>query len=175
MARTARRHSGGDALSELMRAAGAAPRRRGPRGPRHRAPSTAAPGNGKLWRISVLSAGGLVVGGLLAVLLTPADSADVSPGTPLPPPSLTIAPQAAEVPDDAVPTPVPSGPPGGSVAPPPPLTASMNGSETPSPTPTPVTTPERQDPRAGHHDNDWFYDRYYGGYQGGGRRPYWGG
>ncbi|WP_409492563.1 hypothetical protein [Amycolatopsis sp. cmx-11-12] len=167
MARTARRHSGEDALSALMREAGAAPRRRGPRGPKHRAPSSAAPGNGKVRRISALSAGGLVVGGLLAVLLTPADSADVIPGTPLPPPSLTIAPQAVEVPDDAVPSPVPSGPPGGSVAPPPPLTASMHGSETPSPTPPPVVTPERRDPRAGHHDYDW--------YRGGGRLPQWGG
>ncbi|WP_233224107.1 hypothetical protein [Amycolatopsis sp. BJA-103] len=176
MARTARRDNGGDALSELMREAGAAPRRRGPRGPKHRAPETTGPGSGKLRRISALSAGGVVLGGLLAVLLTPADSAEVIPGMPLPPPSLTIAPQAVEVPDDAVPSPAPSGPSGGSVAPPPPLTASMNGSETPSPTPTPVPAPEeRRDPRAGHHDNDWYYDWYYGGYPGGGRHPAWGG
>ncbi|OLZ45775.1 hypothetical protein BS329_32370 [Amycolatopsis coloradensis] len=154
-----------------MREAGAAPRRRGPRGPRHRAPSTTTPGIGRVRRISALSAGGLVVGGLLAVLLTPADSADLIPGTPLPPPSLMIAPQAVEVPDDAVPSPVPSGPPGGSVAPPPPLTAAMHGSERPSPTPPPVTTPERQDPRAGHHDHEWYHDWY----RGGGRLPHWGG
>ncbi len=170
MARTARRDNGGDALSELMREAGAAPRRRGPRGPKHRAPEATGPG--KLRRISALSAGGVVLGGLLAVLLTPADSAEVIPGMPLPPPSLTIAPQAVEVPDDAVPSPAPSGPSGGSVAPPPPLTASMNGSETPSPTRTPVPAPEeRRAPRAGHHDNDWYYDWYHGG----GRHPAWGG
>ncbi|MFK0248925.1 hypothetical protein ACIQUM_29870 [Amycolatopsis azurea] len=174
MARTARREDGGDALSELMRAAGAVPRRRGPRGPKHRAPIAVAPGRGKLRRISALSAGGVVVGGLLAVLLTPADPAEVIPGVPLPPPSLTIAPQAIHVPDDAVLSPVPSGPSGGSVAPPPPITASMNGTETPSPTPTP-TPEERPDPRAGHRDHDWYYDWYHGGYPGGGRRPQWGG
>ncbi|MFC9254438.1 hypothetical protein [Amycolatopsis thailandensis] len=174
MARTARREAGGDALSELMRAAGAVPRRPGPRGPKHRAPIAVVPGSGKLWRISALSAGGVVVGGLLAVLLTPADPAEVTPGMPLPPPSLTIAPQAIEVPDDAMPPPVPSGPPGGSVAPPPPMTASLHGSETPSPTPTP-TPGERPDPRAGHRDHDWYYDWYYGGYPGGGRHPQWGG
>jgi len=178
MARTARREAGGDALSELMRAAGAAPRRRGPRGPKHRAPIAVAPGSGKFWRISALSAGGVVVVGLLAVLLTPADPAEVIPGVPLPPPSLTIAPQAIQVPDDAVSSPVPSGPSGGSVAPPPPMTASMHGSETPSPTPAP--TPEEQpDPRAGHHDHEYYedwYRGYYGGgypgaYRGGGRQP----
>ncbi|GAB3725600.1 hypothetical protein GCM10027598_43460 [Amycolatopsis oliviviridis] len=179
MARTARREAGGDALSELMRAAGAVPRRRGPRGPKHRAPITVGPGSGRLLRISALSAGGVVVGGLLAVLLTPADSAEVVPGTPLPPPSLTIAPQAIVVPDDAASSPVPSGPSGGSVAPPPPMTASIHGSETPSPTPEPEPE-ERQDPRAGHHDHDEYYDWYYGGgypggYRGGGRQPHWGG
>ncbi|MEV6910435.1 hypothetical protein [Amycolatopsis sp. NPDC051071] len=153
-----------------MRAAGAAPRRRGPRGPKHRAPGMA--GSGKVRRISALSAGGAVVGGLLAVLLTPGDSADVIPGIAPFPPSLTIAPQAVQVPDDAIPTPVPEGPPGGSVAPPPPLTASMNGSEKPSPTPAPEPPPEQpRDPRAGHYDRDWYYDWYYGG----GRQPQWGG
>ncbi|WP_236005496.1 hypothetical protein [Amycolatopsis pittospori] len=181
MARTARRDDGEDALSVLMRKAGAAPRRRGPRGPKHRAPDTpGGSGSGKVRRISALSAGGVVVGGLLAVLLTPADPADVIPGIAPVPPSLTIEPQAVEVPDDAVPAPVSSGPPGGSVAPPPPLTASMNGTETPSPTPTPTTPPEQpRDPRAGHYDHDWYYDWYYGGgyrdgHQGG-RWPQWGG
>ncbi|WP_236725374.1 hypothetical protein [Amycolatopsis orientalis] len=182
MARTARRDDGGDALSELMREAGAAPRRRGPRGPKHRAPDTTGPGSRKVRRISALSAGGVVVCGLLAVWLTPGDPAEVIPGAPLPPPSLTIAPQAVEFPDDAVPSPVPSGPSGGSVAPPPPLTASMHGTETPSPTPAPAPSEERQDPRAGRHDNDgyydWYRDWYYGGYRGGhpgGRQPQWGG
>ncbi|EME62101.1 hypothetical protein [Amycolatopsis decaplanina] len=178
MARTARRDAGGDALSELMRKAGAAPRRRGPRGPKHRAPD-AAGGNGRIRRISALSAGAVVVGGLLAVLFIPADPAEVIPGMPLPPPSPTIAPQAVEVPDDAVSSPAPSGPSGGSVAPPPPMTASMHGSETPSPAPTPAPE-ERPDPRAGHHDLDQYYDWYHGGgfpggYQGGGRLPQWGG
>ncbi|WP_244162459.1 hypothetical protein [Amycolatopsis regifaucium] len=180
MARTARRVDGGDALSELMREAGAAPRRRGPRGPKHRAPE--AVGSGKLRWISALSAGGLFVGGLLAVLLVPADSAEVIPGMPIPPPSLTIAPQAVEAPGDAVPSPVPSGPSGGRVAPPPPLTASMHGSETPSPTPTPVAPPEQQrDPRAEQRQQDYwdYYDWYYGdGHRGGypgGRLPQWGG
>ncbi|MFE6612185.1 hypothetical protein [Amycolatopsis sp. NPDC057786] len=171
MARTARHDSGGDALSELMRKAGAAPRRKGPRGPKHRAPD-AAPGNGRIRRISVLSAGGVFVGGLLAVLLIPAEQAEVVPGMPLSPPSLTIAPQAVEVPDDAASSPVPSGPSGGSVAPPPPMTASMHGSETPSPTPTPPPE-ERPDPRAGHHE--WYHDWHHGGYRGGGRWPQWGG
>ncbi|WP_026467859.1 hypothetical protein [Amycolatopsis alba] len=170
MARTARREAGGDALSELMRAAGAAPRRRGPRGPKHRAPIAVAPGSGKLRRISALSAGGVVVGGLLAVLLTPGDPAEVIPGMPLPPPSLAIAPQAVEVPDAAASSPAPPGPPGGSVAPPPPMTASLNGSETPSPTPTPVPE-ERPDPRDGHREHDGYYDWY----RGGGRWPQWGG
>ncbi|MEV7554571.1 hypothetical protein AB0N89_33555 [Amycolatopsis sp. NPDC089917] len=176
MARTARREAGGDALSELMRAAGAVPRRRGPRGPKHRAPNAVGPGRGRLRRISALSAGGVVVGGLLAVLLTPADSAEVLPGMPLPPPSLTIAPQAILVPDDAVPPPVPSGPSGGSVAPPPPMTAAMHGSETPSPTPSPPPE-EEPDPRAGHeYHEDWnrgYYhgDGYPGAYRGGGRQP----
>lgn len=171
MARTARHGSGGDALSELMRKAGAAPRRKGPRGPKHRA-LDAAPGNGRIRRISVLSAGGVFVGGLLAVLLIPAEQAEVVPGMPLPPPSLTIAPQAVEVPDDAASSPVPSGPSGGSVAPPPPMTASMHGSETPSPTPTPPPE-ERPDPRAGQHE--WYHDWHHGGYRGGGRWPQWGG
>ncbi len=174
MARTARRENGGDALSELMRAAGAVPRRRGPRGPKHRAPDIPGASSGwRVRRISALSAGGVVVGGLLAVLLTPGDSNDVVPGIAPVPPSLTIAPQAVEAPDDAVPTPVPAGPPGGSVAPPPPLTASMNGSEKQSPTPAPEPPPEQQprDPRAGHYDHDWYYDWYHGG----GRRPPWGG
>ncbi|MFD6073205.1 hypothetical protein [Amycolatopsis lurida] len=157
-------------LSELMRKAGAAPRRQGPRGPKHRAPE-AAHGSGRIRRISALSAGALVVGGLLAVLLAPAEQAEVIPGTPLPPPWPTIAPQAVEVPDDAVSSPVPSGPSGGSVAPPPPMTASMHGSETPSPTPTP-SPEERPDPRAGHHE--WYYDWNHGGYPGGGRWPQWG-
>lgn len=173
MARTARHDGGGDALSELMRKAGAAPRRRGPRGPKHRAPD-AASGSGRIRRISALSAGGVFVGGLLAVLLTPGEQAEVVPGIPLPPPSLTIAPQAVEVPDDAAASPVPSGPSGGSVAPPPPMTASMHGSETPSPTPTTPAPPpeERPDPRAGHHE--WYYDWNHGGYPGGGRWPQWG-
>lgn len=185
MARTARHADGGDALSELMREAGAAPRRRGPRGPRHRAkPSSEAkaglPGGGKLRRISVLSAGGVVIGGLMIVLLAPTDPTDVIPGVPLAPPSLTIAPQAVEVPDDAVSSPAPPGPPGGSVAPPPPLSASMNGSETPSPKPAPVTStaaPEYSyDPRAEYHDYGWYYDYWNrGGYDGGGRQPQWDG
>ncbi|MFI9453390.1 hypothetical protein [Amycolatopsis sp. NPDC052450] len=154
-----------------MRKAGASPRRRGPRGPKHRAPDTAAPGNGKIRRISALSAGGVVVGGVLVFLLTPADPVEVVPGAPLPPPSLIIAPQAVDAPDDAASPTTPSGPSGGSVAPPPPMTASMHGSETPSPTPTPVRE-ERPDPRAGHHE--WYDDWYHGGYPGGGRRPQWG-
>ncbi|MGW4131822.1 hypothetical protein [Amycolatopsis japonica] len=155
-----------------MREAGAAPRRRGPRGPKHRAPE-AAPGTGRIRWISALSAGGVLVGGLLAVVLIPSDPGGVVPGTPLLPPSLTIAPQAIDVPADAASSPVPSGPSGGSVAPPPPMTASMHGSETPSPTPTPE--PEaRPDPRAGHHDFDQYYDWYYGGGHQGGRWPQWG-
>ncbi|WP_410579174.1 hypothetical protein [Amycolatopsis sp. lyj-108] len=154
-----------------MRKAGASPRRRGPRGPKHRAPDTAAPGNRKIRRISALSAGGVVVGGVLVFLLTPADPVEVVPGTPLAPPSLIIAPQAVDAPDDAASSTTPSGPSGGSVAPPPPMTASMHGSETPSPTPTPVRE-ERPDPRAGHHE--WYDDWYHGGYPGGGRWPQWG-
>jgi len=173
MARTARRDTGEDALSTLMAEAGAAPRRRGPRGPKHRAPET-TPGPGRIRRISAFSAGGLLVGGLVAVLLVPADAADVVPGTPLLPPSLTIAPQAIDAP---APSPAPSGPSGGSVAPPPPMTASMHGSETPSPTPAPEPE-ERPDPRAGHHDFDQYYDQYYDWYYGGGhqggRWPQWG-
>ncbi|MEU9691828.1 hypothetical protein [Amycolatopsis japonica] len=168
MARTARRDTGEDALRTLMREAGAAPRRQGPRGPKHR-----APGTGRIRRISALSAGGVLVGGLLAVVLIPSDPVDVVPGTPLLPPSLTIAPQAIDVPADAASSPVPSGPSGGSVAPPPPMTASMHGSETPSPTPTPEPE-ERPDPRAGHHDFDQYYDWYYGGRHQGGRWPQWG-
>ncbi|MFD5250379.1 hypothetical protein ACFWIW_37930 [Amycolatopsis sp. NPDC058340] len=169
MARTARRDTGEDALSTLMREAGAAPRRRGPRGPKHRAPET-TPGSSRIRRISALSAGGVLAGGLLAVLLVPADPAEVVPGAPLPPPSLTIAPQAIDVP---VSSPVPSGPSGGSVAPPPPMTASLHGSETPSPTPTPEPG-ERPAPRTGYHDFDQYYDWYYGGGHQGGRWPQWG-
>ncbi|HET6288310.1 MAG TPA: hypothetical protein VFG15_16375 [Amycolatopsis sp.] len=170
MARTARRDAGGDALSELTREAGAAPRHRGPRGPKHRAPETAAPGNGKIRRISALSVGGVVVGGVLVFLLAPADPVEVVPGMPLP--TQIIAPQAVDAPDDAASPTTPSGPSGGSVAPPPPMTASMHGSEKPSPPPAPVRA-ERPDPRAGHHE--WYHDWYHGGYPGGGRWPQWGG
>lgn len=192
MARTARRKSGGDTLTELMREVGAEPRRRGPRGPRHRAePVKPAkrklPASGRVRRLSALSAGGVIVGGLAVVLLAPNDAVDVISGIPPTPPSLAIVPQAVEASDSPAPTSTtPSVPPGGAVAPPPPLAASMNGAEKPSPTPPPTPTTSSkapdwgdypQDPRADWLNGGGYWGGYggYGGYYGGGRYPQPGG
>jgi hypothetical protein len=200
MARTARRKDGGDTLTELMREVGAEPRRRGPRGPRHRAEAAAPakvklPASGKVRRISALSAGGVIVGGLMVVLLAPSDAVDVISGIPPAPPSLTIVPQAVEVPDGpAATSTAPSAPQGGAVAPPPPRAVSLNGAETsppssapaPAPAPAPTTSPAPawpgypQDPRAnpyygGGYGGGYYGGGYGGGYYGGGRYPQPGG
>ncbi len=202
MARTPRRDNGGNALTDLMRKAGAEPRRQGPRGPKHRAEPAVVitaepriPSSGRLRRISALSAGGLVVGGLVVLLVAPSESVDVISGIPPAPPSLTIAPQAVEVPGTPTSTAaIQPGPPGGDVAPPPALQGNMNGiskpsSETPPPPPPPPATtsaapdwpdyrdyPYPYDPRYGdprYGDRDRYNDGYYndGHYDGGGRRP----
>lgn len=186
MARTARRKDGGDTLTELMREAGAELRRRGPHGPRHRAEvadpvKVRLPASGKVRRISALSAGGVIVGGLVVVLLAPSDAVDVISGIPPAPPSLTIVPQAVEVPDGPAPTSTaPSAPQGGAVAPPPPRAVSLNGAETSPPSSSPAPAPSwpgyPQDPRANPYYGGGYGGGYYGGgYYGGVRYPQPGG